>query len=168
MSIAARFLLLCVAVLTFPPIAASFDSDRDGFIRVDAGLLSVTLEKAALRDVLHALGEQTGARVSIQGNLGNVQSQVFSGIPLDDGIKRLVQNCSADLVMIYNRDKAGYRYLAEIRAYEGNRNSRTSLSHSPTSVPPPLPVWLRHRTSVPRFIGAKFRARRHLTNAGLA
>lgn len=153
MLVVTRFLLICSAVLAFPVIAASADLDsRGSFIEFNAGLLAVRLEKAALSEVLRTVGEQAGARVSIQGNPGDVQPQVFSGIPLPEGVKRLVENSNADLVMIYNRDKVRDRYLQEIRAYEGNRNKGTfppAPPHNSTPVPAPLPVSLRHTTSVP-------------------
>lgn len=143
MSIATHCLLLCATVLALPSVAASAHlDDSSGFIEVKRGLLSVKLEKVALSDVLRTVGERAGARVSIQGNLGNVQPQVFWGLLLPDGIKRLVQNSNADLVTIYNMDKTGHRYLKEIRAYEGNRN-RTFLPapvRSTKPVSPQLPV----------------------------
>jgi nucleotide-binding universal stress UspA family protein len=143
MVVVARILIFCAAVLALTTTTASADLDGSaGFIQVDAGLLSVKLEKVALCEVLRTVGEQAGVQVSIQGNLGNVQPQVFSGAPLPEGIRRLVENSNADLVMIYSRDdKTGRRYLMEIRAYEGNRNNRTSPSvttRSLTVAPPPI------------------------------
>lgn len=112
------------------------------FIEVNAGLLSVKIDKADLGEVLRIVGKQAGARVSIQGDLGNVQPQVFWGVPLAEGIKRLVQNSNTDLVVIYDRDEAGYRYLKEVRAYASNRSptSIPSTRRSPTPAPPPLVV----------------------------
>ena len=110
----------------------------DGFIEVNAGLLSVKLERATLSDVLRTVGEQAGVQVTIQGNLGNVQAQAFQGVPLSDGIKRLVQNSDVDLVMIYNRDAAGQRYLKEIRAYERSR-SNVTFPLAPPRIPTPPP-----------------------------
>jgi hypothetical protein len=144
MSIVIPFSLLCAAVLAFPATTASADQGGSaGLIEINAGLLSVRLEKVALSDVLRTVGEQAGALVSIHGDLGNVQPQVFWSVPLSDGIKRLVQNSNADLVVIYSRDNAGHIYLAEIRAYEGNRNHLTSLPANPgicIPAPPPLAV----------------------------
>jgi hypothetical protein len=140
MSIATRFPLLCAAVLALPAITVSADPGGAVFIDFNAGLLAVRLENAALSDVLRTVGEQAGVRVTIQGNLGNVQPQEFSGIPLPEGIKRLVENSNADLVMIYNRDTVRDRYIQEIRAYEGNRNNRTFISAPPHIPTPARPV----------------------------
>lgn len=73
MSIVTPFSLLCAALLAFSATTASADQGGSvGLIEVNAGLISVKLEKGALSDVLRAVGEQAGARVSIQGNLGTV------------------------------------------------------------------------------------------------
>ena len=145
---AARFLLLCLcaAALALPVITTSADPGEAVFIEFNAGLLAVRLEKAALSEVLRTVGEQAEVLVTIHGNLGNVQPQVFSGVPLPEGITLLVQNSNADLVMIYNRDGAGHTYLEEIRAYEGNRNNRKSVNrtsvHAPPAIPTPAPPTL--------------------------
>lgn len=139
-------LIAAVAAVALIMIAATLpcSADQGGsarFIEVNSGLLSVRIEKADLSDVLRTVGEQAGVQVSIQGNLGNVQPQVFRGAPLPEGIERLVQNSNADLVIIYGLDKVGHRYLKEIRAYESNRNNRTSPPATlRMPVPPPLQV----------------------------
>jgi hypothetical protein len=87
MVVATRFVLVWAAVLAFPTITTSADllDGRAGSIEFNDGLLSVKLENLSLNEVLRTVGEQAGVRVIIQGNLGNVQPQVFSGARLPEG-----------------------------------------------------------------------------------
>ena len=140
MSIATRFPLLCAAVLVLPATTASADPGGAVFIEFNAGLLAVRLENAALSEVLRTVGEQAGVRVSIQGNLGNVQPQVFWGIPLPEGITLLVQNSNADLVMIYNRDNAGHRYL---QRFERTKETAITVHLLTVHLFMRLPIFLR-------------------------
>lgn len=58
---------------------------------VEDGLLSAQLGRVPVADVLAAVAEQTGARLSVRGELGNARPQTFSGVPLKEALPRLVQ-----------------------------------------------------------------------------
>src|SRR6266511_3623529 len=67
------------------PVAAGLD------VRVEGGRISADLSQVPIADVLTAIAEQTGARLSIRGNLGIVRPQAFSGVPLVDALPQLAQ-----------------------------------------------------------------------------
>jgi hypothetical protein len=76
--------------------------------------------------VLRNLGKETGAKVTIRGELGNVQQQEFLNLPIPEGISRLAQNSNADLMVLYILDKEGNRYPREIWGFERNHIVRQS------------------------------------------
>ena len=77
---------LILALGAVPVVAA------DGLdVTVEDGLLSAQLGSVPVADVLAAVAEQTGARLSVRGELGNARPQAFSDVPLKEALPRLAQ-----------------------------------------------------------------------------
>lgn len=73
--------------LHLAPVAAAGNLD----VSVEDGRLTAQLGSVPLADVLAAVAEQTGARLSVRGELGNARPQAFSDVPLREALPRLVQ-----------------------------------------------------------------------------
>ena len=76
-----------ILVLRAVPVAAADGLD----VTVEDGLLSAQLGSVPVADVLAAVAEQTGAKLSVRGELGNARPQAFSDVPLKEALPRLVQ-----------------------------------------------------------------------------
>ena len=63
-------------------------------VDVRQSLLTVDIRNAPLADVLRVIGERAGLRVLIQGDVSTPVTVAFTGVPLDQGIKRLVRGHS--------------------------------------------------------------------------
>ncbi len=85
-------------------------------VSVENGTLSADLGNAVrIADVLAAVAEQTGATLSMRGDLGTARPQAFSGIPLAEALPRLAQ--PNGLILEFARPSAsGERRLIAIRA----------------------------------------------------
>lgn len=115
-------------------------------IEVDEGLLSVEVSDAPVTEVLEAIGEQAEFELKVRGELGETARQAFEGVPLEDGIRRLVGGNPVNLVMSYEVGKDGKRRLAEVRAHaaravsaEAMEELRMRLSIRREEPPPPPP-----------------------------
>ena len=60
-------------------------------VRVEGERLSADVSQEPVADVLAAVAEQTGAKLTIRGELGKVSRQAFERLPLADGLSRLAQ-----------------------------------------------------------------------------
>jgi hypothetical protein len=59
-------------------------------VKIQRGLLTVDLRDAPLAEVLRAIGERAGLKVAIDGDASSLVTKSFAGVPLEEGIKRLV------------------------------------------------------------------------------
>jgi hypothetical protein len=98
-------LLVCAIVR---PVAADVD------VRVEGGQISADLSQVPIADVLTAVAEQTGARLSIHGDLGTVRPQAFSRLPIVDALPRLAQP-NGVLLQFAPAESGGGRRLIAIR-----------------------------------------------------
>ncbi|MFQ5828837.1 MAG: HEAT repeat domain-containing protein [Candidatus Methylomirabilia bacterium] len=64
---------------------------------VEDGLLTVDVRDVALADVLRAIGEQAGLKVSIRGDITTRVTRSFTDVPLEEGIRRLARGHSVAL-----------------------------------------------------------------------
>ena len=78
-------LALLFCALSVRPVAAGLD------VRVEGERISADLSQVPIADVLSAIAEQTGAKLSIRGDLGTVLPQAFSGVPLAQALPQLAQ-----------------------------------------------------------------------------
>lgn len=60
-------------------------------ITIEDGRLSATFGAIPISDVLTAVAEQTGARLSVRGELGNARPQAFKGMPLTEALPRIAR-----------------------------------------------------------------------------
>src|SRR5512132_2001301 len=88
-------------------------------VRVQGERISAELSQVPIADVLTAIAEQTGAKLIIRGNLGNVRPQAFSGIPLVDALPQLVQPNGVLLQFAPAEDGDGRRLVAILAVAPG-------------------------------------------------
>lgn len=69
-------------------------------VTVDGSKLSVSLREAGFREVMEAIARQAGMKVSFIGAVGQATLTVsFVGLPLEDGLRRLLQGM--DYAFVY-------------------------------------------------------------------
>ncbi len=97
-------------------LAAEHAPPATNDVAVRAGLLTVKLHDAPMADVLLTIGAQAGFEVIIRGDLGAPVTWSFSDLPLDKGIRRLLDDSS--LIMLYapTQGHAGVRPLVKVIA----------------------------------------------------
>ncbi|MBK8176191.1 MAG: HEAT repeat domain-containing protein [Rhodospirillales bacterium] len=80
-------LLVCAGAMPVagPASAAALD------IAVNGNQLSADLGAVPLADVLGSVARQTGAALSIRGDLGKIRPQAFADVPLAEALSRLAQ-----------------------------------------------------------------------------
>ena len=123
-----------VIVLTAIALAAGVpgalaESAKPGSEREAAEMLKVTLEEgrlsveakdASLRELLSAVADKAGFKLSMAGELDRPVSWRFSDVPLDAAVRRMLRNVSS--VMLYGpSDEPGIERLAEVRTFGDDR-----------------------------------------------
>lgn len=83
-------------------------------VLVENGRITADLSQVPIADVLTAIAEQTGARLSIHGDLGTVRPQSFSRLPIADALQRLAQP-NGVLLQFAPAEAGGARRLIAIR-----------------------------------------------------
>ncbi len=119
MGLAGLLLVPAIASLNHPgqeALAAEHAPPATNEVTARAGLLTVKLHDAPMVDVLLAIGAQADFEVIIRGDLGAPVTWSFSDLPLDKGIRRLLDDSS--LIMIYapSQGHAGVRPLVKVIA----------------------------------------------------
>lgn len=100
-------------------------------VTVEDGLLSAELGAVPVLDVLTAIAEQTGARLSVRGQLGTVRPQAFKGVPLSEALPRVTQ--PNGVILQFNSESGSARRLLAIHAVAPG--SPGTATKSPTSSP---------------------------------
>ena len=147
--IVAVSLCLGMAVRTSESWAAG-EKNTPEALRIDVvgQTLSAEIGDAGLGEVLREVGRQAGFGVEIYGDLGQVRPQKFQGVPLEEGIRRLVGDNRVNLMMRYEVDEAGERQLVEVTARAAGevpaelleqRRMRAELARIRVPPPPPPP-----------------------------
>jgi HEAT repeat protein len=95
------------------PAAAGLD------VRVEGERISAELSQVPIADVLTAIAEQTGAKLSIRGNLGTVRPQAFSNVPLVDALPQVAQPNGVLLQFAPGEDGDGRRLVAILAVAPG-------------------------------------------------
>ncbi|HYN39647.1 MAG TPA: HEAT repeat domain-containing protein [Rhodospirillales bacterium] len=106
-----RALLALAVVLTLAGPAAAAGVIE---VAVQGERMSAQVGSAPIADVLAAVAEQTGARLSVRGTLGNARPQAFSGVPLAEALPRLAQ--PNGLILRFDDGPVGSRRLLAIHA----------------------------------------------------
>jgi hypothetical protein len=142
-------LLGLVAIVLTSAIEAADAGRPLKTLRVDdAQALSIETSDVALEEILLEIAQQAGVRMDIQGDLGLAQPQAFEGVPLDEGIRRLVGDNRVNLIMRYEIDNGGRKRLVEVVAHAASevpdevlerKRMRTELARVRIPPPPPPP-----------------------------
>lgn len=105
-------------------------------ISIENGLLTLKLKEASLLDVLNQIVDKTGIEVEIRTELQPTISADISGVPLDKGLKRLLNNYS--YITVYGPQASGTDSsgIQKIVIYNrsgqaGSRSDHQTLSASP-------------------------------------
>jgi hypothetical protein len=70
-------------------------------VTIDDGKLSVSLREARLHDVMEAIARQSGIQITLVGQAAQATlTESFSGLPLEDGLRRLLRGKS--YVLMYS------------------------------------------------------------------
>jgi len=96
---------------------------------IHQGRLSVQLQDAEIGDVLAAIGRQAGITIWGDPRPGTRVSTQFSGIPLDEGLRRLLRLASLSSTMVYANSPTGATVLTAVHVFEEATGS---------APPPPL------------------------------
>jgi hypothetical protein len=147
----ARALFLALAiVLATGDSRAEEEKSAPETVRVEVVRQAVSVEvgDAALEEVLREVGRHAGFEVETRGDLGRARPQAFQGVPIDEGIRRLVGDNRVNLIMRYEVDQAGDRRLVEVDAgaagevpaeFLEQRRMRAELARMRVPPPPPPP-----------------------------
>ncbi len=81
-------------------------------VHVERGLLSVDAREAPLGDVLEAIAEQADIRLDTKGDLNIPVTWSFVGVPVNQGIQRLLGNISSVLIYAPSDDGEMGRLVA--------------------------------------------------------
>jgi len=94
-------------------------------VRASGGLLTVDVRGVPLAQVLRAIGEQADVRMTLRGDLEVPVTDAFSGLPLEEGLRRLARGFSVTVTYAEAADAPGGDRLAAawIIASSGTRGS---------------------------------------------
>jgi type II secretory pathway component GspD/PulD (secretin) len=94
-------------------------------VAVHEGKLSVDLRGAQIREVLEIIGQQTGLRVYIDAAANGMVNAQFTGMALDQGLRRLLRAASLSYTLLYTQGPAEVISLQEVRVF-GEARGETS------------------------------------------
>lgn len=98
---------------------------------VEEGRLTVNLPDVRLARVLRLIGMRAGVAIAMRGDLSARVTEAFVGVPLDEGIRRLVRGHSAVLYYSPSRDGTGPPVLSRVAVIGslagGPRQARADL-----------------------------------------
>jgi hypothetical protein len=93
-------------------------------VAVQQGQLSVDLWEADVREVFAQIEQKAGIPIIMSPSAGEKISVQFTGITLEQGLRRLLQQASRSYVILYAADPAGGAAMREVRVFgkaqEGN------------------------------------------------
>ena len=85
------------------------------YVALQDGRLSVDLQEADMGEVLEQIGRQAGIRISGGPSSGKKVSARFSGVELEEGIRRLLRSVSLSHIFMYASIPAGSVKISEVR-----------------------------------------------------
>jgi len=86
-------------------------------VEVQRGRLSVDLWEAAVEEVFVQIGQKAGIPIIVSPSAGETISVQFTGVTLEQGLRRLLQRASRSYVMLYALDPAGGVAMREVRVF---------------------------------------------------
>jgi hypothetical protein len=84
---------------------------------VQQGQLSVDLWEADVEEVLAQIGQQAGIRIIVSPSAEEKISVQFTGVTLEQGLRRVLQRASRSYAMRYATDLAGGVAVREVRVF---------------------------------------------------
>jgi hypothetical protein len=101
--------ILYVLILLLWPLCFATTEARDQELNVtyDQGLLSVSLEKAELDEVLEIIGERTGISIQSPEDLNKSITISFEKLPLEEGLYRILRDIDHVLIFSPSDQKTG-------------------------------------------------------------
>jgi hypothetical protein len=97
-------------------------------VAVHEGELSVDLRAAQMREVLAVIGQQAGLRIRVDAAADGVVDAQFTGMALDQGLRRLLRAASLSYTLLYTRGPAESIILQEVRVF-GEARGEATASH---------------------------------------
>jgi len=95
----------------------------------------VKLRDAPMADVLLAIGAQAGFEVVIRGNLGGPVTWSFSDLPVDKGIRRLLDDDSVIMVYAPSQGHAGVRPVVRVAAQGASGDAAAGTAPVARTIP---------------------------------
>jgi len=86
-------------------------------VAVQQGQLSVDLWEADVEEVLTQIGQKAGIPIIVSPGAGETISVQFTGVALEQGLRRVLQRASRSYVMLYAPDPAGGLAMREVRVF---------------------------------------------------
>jgi hypothetical protein len=86
-------------------------------VAVQQGQLSVDLWEADVKEVFAQIGQKAGIPIIMSSSAGEKISVQFTGVTLEQGLRRLLQQASRSYVMLYASDPAGGVAMREVRVF---------------------------------------------------
>jgi hypothetical protein len=99
---------------------SAFPSNLSGawmHVAIHEGVISVDLRAAQIREVLTLIGQQAGLRVYFDETANGLVDAEFSGLTLDQGLRRLLRAASLSHTFLYARGPADKVILQEVRIF---------------------------------------------------
>jgi hypothetical protein len=128
----------------FAPVVLPAGAGENPRISLQDGVLSVEARAVALSTLLYAIGEDAGFEVNIDGDLETPTDASFSGLPLVQGLKRLLDRSS---YLMFFDDSKNLRELRVLAASAGGASPSpqpaVTFTEEPTQAD--LESWIRDR-----------------------
>ena len=116
--------------MVFPSIASSViaqTQDRGFLIAYNKGLLSLSVENISLKRVLTAVAKKAGISVTSPKHLEKLITVKFYGVPLEQGLRRILKGSSYALTYAPSGEKNGAEIVSRVFVFpEGARGPRRS------------------------------------------
>ena len=108
---------LLLALTTWTSALPSNPSGAGMHVPVHEGEISVDLRAAQIREVLTVIGQPAGLRIYFDATANGPVDTQFSGIALDQGLRRLLRAASLSHTFLYARGPADKVILQEVRVF---------------------------------------------------
>ena len=117
-----------IVLLPLPAVPAQQPVPGTLDVTIESGEMSASLGAVPVVDVLGSVAHQTGASLSVRGDLGAVRPQSFTRVPLATALPRLVQPNG----LILQFDRTGGRLVAihAVAPGSGGGSPTTACSRS--------------------------------------
>jgi hypothetical protein len=125
--------LLATSLLWLEATAQAYVAEPQHNFRIHQGRLSVDLQEEDVGDVLTAVGQRAGITILGNPRPGARVSTQFTGLSLDEGLRRLLRLASLSYSFVYARDPTGAVVLTAVHVFEEAKGQipRSQLASEP-------------------------------------